>query len=286
MAPDPAGSVTPWSDVLTFRSPDGPLGGHLRAVLYSQASHPVMIHKASTLISADYPFYANERLRQVLGAGVVPMFAQACGADNNAPWATGFDVCQEAGARLGDAVAQAAAHATRIDTSRPIHSETLVFDVPLRPLPDEAELQAQIAEQEALLARSEGEPIISAVDQPAVRREQLRLLREGKAPPPMPMEVQVLAFGRQLAVVALSHEVFSGYQLAIDRLSPFEHTAVWAYCNMTENYLPTDAEHARGGYEVNGGPRYYPLRSGPQVGTERLILSCVEKMLQRAYVGA
>ncbi|HEY3343239.1 MAG TPA: hypothetical protein VGK81_14535, partial [Anaerolineae bacterium] len=172
MLPDPAGSLVPWSDVLTVGEPEG----RLRAVLYSQAAHPVMVHKASPMISADYPAFAGQRIREQLGAGVMPMFAQGCGADANAPWAAGFEACRQAGIQLGDAVARACAATTDITT--PMHSETLVFDLPLKPLPSEAELEQAIHVQEKLLAQAEQPVNISTGDQPLVLREQLQMLRQ------------------------------------------------------------------------------------------------------------
>ena len=280
MQPNPDGLLVSWSDILAVREPEG----SLRAVLYSQAAHPVMVHKASPMISADYPVFSGQRIRERLGKDVTPMFAQGCGADNNAPWATGFDVCEQAGIQLGDAVAQACAHTTPI--SAPIHSESLVFDVPLKPLPSEAELEQAIRTQEQHLAHMGQALNISDKDVPFVLREQLQMVRDGSAPKTMPMEVQVLTFGRELAIVALANEIFSGYQLAIDKFSPFQHTAVWAYCNTLGNYIPTDVEHARGGYEIFGGPRFYSYRSGPQVGAEKLILGRVSELLARAYAAA
>jgi hypothetical protein len=280
MQPDPAGSLVPWSDILTLRD----AVGKLRAVLYSQAAHPVMVHKASPLISADYPVFAGQRIRERLGQAVMPLFAQGCGADNNAPWATGFAVCEQAGIQLGDAVAQACAHT--IDIAAPLHSASLVFDLPLKPLPSEAQLVQAIEAQEHSLAHNAHPLTISDNDLPRVLGEQLQMVHNGTAPRTMPMEIQVLTFGRQLAIVALANEIFSGYQLAIDKFSPFEHTAVWAYCHTSRNYIPTDVEHARGGYEIIGGPRFYAYRSGPQVGAEKLILGHVSDMLKQAYAAA
>jgi hypothetical protein len=280
MQPDPDGTIVPWSDVLTLRTPEG----RLRAVLYSEAAHPVMVHKASPLISADYPFFASRRIRERLGNDVTPLFAQGCGADNNAPWATGFEACCRAGEQLGDAVAEACMQARPI--TAPLYSASERFDLPLKPPPSEAELAQALQRQEELLAKAPAALALSDGDQPLVLREQLQWAHSGSVPRTMPMEVQVLAFGRALAIVALTHEIFSGYQLAIDAFSPFQHSMVCAYCNVSENYIPTDAEHARGGYEIHGGPRFYPYHAGPQVGAQKLILSHVAALLQRAYAAA
>jgi hypothetical protein len=54
MAPNPHGVVLPWVDVLSFEDPEGrPV-----AVLFNHAAHPVIVHAASTLITADYPGFA------------------------------------------------------------------------------------------------------------------------------------------------------------------------------------------------------------------------------------
>jgi hypothetical protein len=275
MLPNPDGSIVPWSDIITIRDAHGAL----RGVLYSQAAHPVMIHKASRSIGADYPGYAAQRIRRRMGDGVMPMFAQSCGADNNAPWATGYAECERRGRLLGDAVADACARATPIPTPSAIVSETAVIDLPLKPLPAEEDVLRTIADLQGLPVCADA-PL--SRDPLLVAQEQLRLLRAGNAPRSMPQQIQVLAFGAELAVVALSNEIFSGYQLAIDANSPFKHTAVWAHCNSSENYIPTDAEHRRGGYELTDGPRFYPWRSGPAEGTQALLLHAVDALLARA----
>ena len=278
MEPNPDGAAVPWSDVIQVTGADSaPL-----AVLFSHAAHPVMIHWASTLISADYPGYAGRRIRERLGSGVMPLFAMGCGADSNAPWATGFERCQQTGIDLGDAVAEACARAGAVDPPL-TWFETSRLDLPLKPFEAEERLAGAIAQEQLAAQQSEKHFAQEAV---LVRQDKLRVLREGRAPASMPYDISVLAFGQQLAVVALPHEVFAGYQLAIDRLSPFRNTVVWAYCNVTENYIPTDAEHSRGGYEITGGPLEYRYRTGPATGAEALIVGRTAEMLARAYRAA
>jgi hypothetical protein len=274
MAPNPDGPVVPWSDVVAVRD----AAGAVRAVLYSQAAHPVMLHHASTVISADYPGDAGRRIRERLGPQAMPLFAQACGADNNAPWATGPENCARVGEQLGDAVADAALRAVPL-AAHSLRFASSTLDLPLKETETEEQLAGLIAAERTRLSRENGgdpwarEPLLQA-------QEKLQWIRAGTAPSSMPMEIAVLAFGGELAIVALSHEVFAAYQLAIDRLSPFSRTAVWAYCQCTENYIPTDDEHRRGGYEIIGGPATYRHRSGPARGAEGLILDRVTEMLR------
>ncbi len=286
MQPNPAGPVVPWSDALCF-SQIGSTGPGAQIVLFSQAAHPVMIHYASTLISADYPFYAGRRLRDRLGTHVMPMFAQACGADNNAPWATGFERCRQSGEQLGDTIADLCPRMTPLD---PVSArfESCSLDLPLKEFETEEQLEDAIALEETRLASVAEE----RDDDPwrwedlLTTQEKLRMVRERRVPASMPFDIHMLTFGQDLAIVGLSDEVFAAYQLRIDEISPFKRTMVWAYCNSTENYIPADCEHRRGGYEIIGGPLRYPYHSGPAHGAESLIVGEVARMLDRAWSAA
>ena len=67
--------VVPWVNVLTARTRDGkPL-----AVLFEHAAHPVITLESKEGLSADFPGYAVTRIAEVLGDGVMPLFAQGCG---------------------------------------------------------------------------------------------------------------------------------------------------------------------------------------------------------------
>lgn len=56
-----------------------------------------------------------------------------------------------------------------------------------------------------------------------------------------------------LAVLFLPGEPFVETALAIERLSPFEHTIVVGFCENNIGYIPTDAAFDQGGYEVGPG---------------------------------
>ena len=271
MQPDPDGSLVPWSDILAIREPEG----RLRAVLYSQAAHPVMVHKASPMISADYPVFSGQRIRERLGKDVMPLFAQGCGADNNAPWATGFDVCEQAGIQLGDAVAQACAQTTPI--SAPIHSESLVFDLPLKPLPSEAELEQAIRTQEQLLAHMEQALNISDKDVPLVLREQLQMVRNGSAPK------DDADGGAGAGLRARAGDCGAG-QRNLQRLSTCHrqiqpiptYRRVGPIATPLETTSPPMSSMRAAGTKSLAGRVSTPIAPAPQVGAEKLILgACV-----------
>ena len=113
MAPNPKGAVLPWVDVLSIDSKYGkPI-----AVLFRHAAHPVIVHKASTLISADYPGFAVETLKRSRGKEAVYLFAQGCSGNiNGFPLKGGIDAAAATGRDLGQAVGRAL---DRIDYEHP-----------------------------------------------------------------------------------------------------------------------------------------------------------------------
>ena len=107
MAPNPDGDQMLWVDAIHLKTiaGDKPVG-----VLYSYAAHPVIVHSASRKISADYPGFASERIRQAMSGGKappegetggIPMFIQGCGGDiNGAPARLGYRRSARRGTRL------------------------------------------------------------------------------------------------------------------------------------------------------------------------------------------
>jgi hypothetical protein len=74
----------------------------------------------------------------------------------------------------------------------------------------------------------------------------------------LPVDVQVITLGREVAIVALPGEVFVEYGLAIKNASPFKTTLVIELCNNVEtiyiptrnSYIPARDSLTGGGYEV------------------------------------
>ncbi|TMC46649.1 MAG: hypothetical protein E6J20_20825 [Chloroflexi bacterium] len=65
-----------------------------------------------------------------------------------------------------------------------------------------------------------------------------------------------------LAISFLPGEVFLGFGLQIQRSSPFTHTLVSAYNNLSLQYIPTADQFAGGEFEVVGGCRYIAPGAG------------------------
>jgi len=284
MAENPDGPVVPWVDVLGVYREDGALMG----VLYEHAAHPVIVHAASTLISADFPGYAAGRVRQKLGAEVMPIFVQGCGANiNGHPLAKGFEPARAAGDKLGDAVAVA------LETAEPVAADALTLvnkrvELPCIDFPPREEVverlekaQATVKEQEADL----GEAWPGSYDEVESLTDLLRLLDEGE-PQSFRLEMAMVALGSDWGFVSFSGEVFCDYQLWIDASAPFTHKMVGAYANNFGGYIPCDADLAmgeKGGYEAACWPSgscalIVPTRVALQVGIEGIIRDAVAEM--------
>ena len=81
-----------------------------------------------------------------------------------------------------------------------------------------------------------------------------------------PLLVQGMRLG-PIALVGVPVELFSEIGMAIRDASPFPTTLVCSYWNGYRNYLPTDSERVRGGYEIDISP-FRP-------GADPLVRSCI-----------
>lgn len=233
------GVVLPWVDVLQVeRSPNEntPI-----AVLVSHAAHPVIIHGASTLISADYPGFAMAALRELQGAGGVYMFAQGCGSNiNGYPLRGGFDAAQAAGRQLAEAV-----HAALTTTDGELlHEPIRVYShdqaVSLAPPPPVEDCDRWLG--------GETDPVrIEAI------RDLRSMARDGR-PRTRQMRIRGVAFGDSFCLLGLSHEVFAEYARFVEANSPFPNHIVLGYTNGVECYVGTEADYRlgeQGGYETS-----------------------------------
>ena len=152
MKPNPPGTVVPWVDVLRVDCADGqPL-----AVLFSHAAHPVIVHGASRLISADYPGYAAASVRQRFGGKTVAMFAQACGANiNGEPLRGSFEAAEHVGATLGKAAIAAASPGERLGAAElKVAFRTLAL--PFQDLPSQKDCELALRQAQDRLAQVYG----------------------------------------------------------------------------------------------------------------------------------
>ena len=243
MAPHPDGAVVPWVDVLRVDD----LHGHPLAVLYSHACHPVIVHGASTLVSADFPAFAAQTIRQSLGDGVLPMFLQGCGASvNGEPLRGGFPAAARAGRHLGEAALRAAGDAITLPGDG-LQTASARVELPLQDWPSRGECERGIAWLAERVSDADGDAWFLANVLLSLRA--LREQADGGAAGTLPLEINAIAVG-EWCLLALQHEVVADYQLWAEGASPFPRTMTPGYTNGCESYIPTDADLAAGGYEA------------------------------------
>ena len=253
MAPNPDGPETPWVDVLQVVEK----GGDNLAVLFTYAAHRVIVHAASRLISADYCGVAVDVIREQLGEGVLPLFAQGCSGNiNGHPFRSGHAKAEDAGVKLGNAVLEA----IYVEECVPIEADTFrvaseTLRLPCEELPSAQSCTEVISELEEEIQKEGGG---WGVENKLNCLKSLRSKIEKNQQPEVRFDITAVMLGDEWYLVAMPHEVFSDYALWMEEVSPFVRTVAWGYTNGCESYIPTDKDlelGVRGGYEAAGFPR-------------------------------
>jgi hypothetical protein len=302
MKPSPGGIAVPWVDVLRVdRADESPA-----AILFSHAAHPVIIHGASQLISADFPGYATQHLGTRFGRDVVTMFAQACGAQiNGEPLRGGFGAAEKAGAALADAAYLAARDGAPIQSTR-FTVSSICAEIPLASLParDRCSRVLQDAEQRLTQcckgqifsddklwdlqdridiggSKNNSADDVQPMDgQPWWLMDNVLCLRdlmkkvEAADETPLRLDAHMLRFGDEWSLLTTSHELFAEYQHWFDENAPTKRSMMLAYTNGCESYIPTNEELQRDGYETASFPSMdsaalkYKHRRAVSIGVE------------------
>ncbi len=253
MAPNPDGQETPWVDVLQVVEK----GGDNLAVLFTYAAHPVIVHAASRLISTDYCGVTVDVIREQLGEGVLPLFAQGCSGNiNGHPLRSGHAKAEDAGVKLGNAVLEA----IYVEECVPIEADTFrvtseTLRLPCEELPSAQSCTEVISELEEEIQKEGGG---WGVENKLNCLKSLRSKIEKNQQPEVRFGITAVMLGDEWCLVAMPHEVFCDYALWMEEVSPFVRTVAWGYTNGCESYIPTDKDlelGVRGGYEAARFPR-------------------------------
>ena len=236
------GTVVPWVNTLQACTEEG----RTLAVLFEHAAHPVI---AGDGISPDFPGYAVNRIIEQVGNGIVPLFAQGCGANiNGYPVIGGVEKAKEAGTKLGDAVLEAMRTSTEIQADKfKVRSTNITLSMELPSM--------------GLWIETRNRLRITDSDDDSPQNKHLERIREsierGKAPQ-IPLEINAVMLGSEWLLVTMEHEIFCEYEIWVDAFAPFDHTMVSAYTNGRKTYVGIDRALAlgeAGGYEAGAFPR-------------------------------
>jgi len=253
------------------------------ATLVHYACHPIILGPDNTFVTPEYPGIVKRVVEAALGGHC--LFVQgACGdigprelfvPDLSTYRRLGAMIGHEAAAtalrsswrghrqrlRAGEASAWIASFEYEPDAEP---SGTVAVAHETLPLPLRDDLgdpgawrrDATRCEEEAYAARAAGASH-EEVRELTVRTKFARMRAErGEALAGMdayPLLVHGLRLG-PVALVGVPVELFSEIGVAVRDASPFQTTLVSAYWNGYRNYLPTDAERERGGYEIDISP--------------------------------
>ncbi|MBC7286570.1 MAG: hypothetical protein H5T86_00695 [Armatimonadetes bacterium] len=271
---NPEGMTLPWVDVLAVDS----FSGQPLARWFSHAAHAVTLGAENTLISADWPGFAQ---RSIEGAapGATALFAQGCCGDLNPNPRGSFEVAERQGWIIAGAAIKGAALAERSGDVAIEYASTTVR-LPLQDPPAPSVVREQLEQAQRQFeeeGRKAGYQMRKTLAGYVEWTEQLLdLALRGATSLHIDFEIQAIRIGDR-AIVGLPGEVFSEYAVSIAQLSTFP-TVVVAYTNGNFGYIPTAHAFAEGGYEVEWAHRFYlPLPLASEC--EQIILAGARDLL-------
>ena len=233
----PAGPTDPQVGIVTLRDA---AGGGPAAALVNFALH--LDTTGGTLYAADYPFHAEQALRETLGGRFTLLFGTGtCGDVNH------VDITKPERPR-SETIGRTLAETVRaaLPALKPVAAPALAVRREIVTAP----LQRLTAEE--LAWARENIDKVGTAELPFL--EQVRAYKilavEMRGADAIPLEVQVFRLGPDVAVVGLPGEIFVELGLAIKRASPFATTLVIELCQDAPEYVPTKKAFGEGSYEV------------------------------------
>ncbi len=255
--------------ILVCRDTDG----RIRHVIFSYACHPTG-GGPKLEFGGDYAGFALLELERALGCTAA--FLLGCAGDQKPyrpdPASPGFPAysvaaLHELGRELAASVQQAIASGRATPVTGPLHVQSRRLTLHTTVLP-RAEYTEMLRHELSWFRRW--------------AEINLGYLERGARPPTaLGFELQVVTFGRSLALVAMAGEMSAEYGLRLVREFGPRFAQVWpvGYANEILGYVPAEYQLPEGGYEVIGSMRFLG-KSGPlESDTEAKIIGAVGEML-------
>jgi neutral ceramidase len=243
------GLIDPDVTVVRFDRKDGSALG----AIANYSCHPTAaggdLHE---WVSADFVGVALRQVEAIVGAPI--LFLQGCAGDiGTGKWTEGTaaEDTQWMGERLAAGMLAALGSAQPVRSGALRAAETRVH-LELDPFPPLDEMEARL--KKAAEGGVSGD-VVAAGDALVVARRADEIRR--------PL-VGALNIG-DLAISFLPGEVFLRFGLQIRESSPFKHTLVSAYNNLSLQYIPTADQFPEGEFEVVGGWRYISPGEGEKL---------------------
>ncbi len=205
-----------------------------------------------TNYSADYPYFLEQGLRKRLGSDFVSVFGTGTCGDVNHINVGGeslprgpLGITRTAGERLAEALAIVRSQFRPV-AHPSLSVQRVVVDAPLQTCTEKDLTWArEIVAQDRAGKRL---PFLEEVR--AYKLLQLDAMRREHGDK-LALEVHVLRFGREAALVTFPGEIFVELGLAVKKASPATTTLVVELANSSEMiYIPTRKAYDEGSYEV------------------------------------
>ena len=278
---DPNGPIETTAKVLLLAppAPAPPV-----ATVINDACHATVLEYDNLLYSADFPGQAAAAVERELGGACIYM--QGAAGDINPAWIRhDFAEIARVGGLLG-AAATRAGHELRplgeglwtvnlswnesspvapapgtVLTDIKLGAAQRFIDLPRRPLPPLAEIEAEMEELQRKLDAAPDDVATRHALRP--RLNQLRMDRAQKQREPAQpgdterIELQAFRIAPNCAVAMLPGEFFVEIGHTLEREAGLEHLLICGYANATIGYVATAEQFPHGGYEI-GRTRFQP----------------------------
>ena len=272
---DPAGPIDDMLRVLLFDSPD-PRDGPIASVV-SFACHATVLFHTNMQMSADYPGYALNTIRKILGDAPALFFNGACG-DVNPAW---IEQDYHEAERVGSIVGAEAAR--RLQELRPLGAQHKVWNIRWDELTDKSVTSGNLIEPRLRVVTRSVALRLRELDPPVTYDKKLEALDRQRAavtlgdvesrhrvmeqitrlsgergvagrlrpggPHELHPEIQAISFGTGCAILGLPGEFFVETAQAIQAEAGLPHLIIACYANHHIFYVVPRHEFERGGYE-------------------------------------
>jgi hypothetical protein len=280
-----AGPIDPQIELVTIRNE----AGEPQGILSNFALHLDTV--GGMKWSADYPYFIEQTLKKGLGSNVISIFGTGCCGDINHvnPKSRDRNKADYIGQSLGDSIATQLGQLKRIEQTT-LRAKSRIVRLPLQ----EATKDEVVASIQVVQKAQRKEPVDFLEHVTSYKKLMLDHFRHHEphantiehitwglsrslagVGETLPVEVNVITIGHDVAIVTLPGEVFVELGLAIKQGSPFRTTLVIELSNCVETvYIPNRAAYAGGSYEVTN--------SAVQPGSGEMLVEAALSLLREA----
>lgn len=241
--------------------------GKIMAILFGYACHNTTVVEEANAINGDYAGYAQEEIEKN-NPGATAFFLMGCAGDQNPEPRVNLKDAAAHGKELASVV-QKVLTANMQPVRAPIRTDYEVAVLHFRPQ-DVAVYQKEI------------------VDTNIYRQRRAKLMLEaynkGWSNSTLNYPMQVVRFGKDFTLLALSDEVVVDYSLDLKKVFKGENLYVAGYCNEVQCYIPNKRILKEGGYEADDSMIYYAFPGPFSDDVEDIVKATAMRVMQ--HVGA